>query len=58
MSDEEKLKMCTGKPAFASKVQAERNGQRSYLCQVCHYYHRTGQISQIQNPVLRSDTKL
>lgn len=44
---------CQNKRAFASKADAEKSGQRGYRCPVCHYWHRTGGVRKLFNPVLR-----
>lgn len=44
---------CHTKRAFASKQDAEKSGQRAYLCPVCHFWHRTGGVRTIWNPVLK-----
>ena len=49
-------KVCiTGKIGFDSQKEAEHGGQRSYKCPLCRYYHRSGPILPITNPVLRTD---
>jgi hypothetical protein len=48
-------KTCYDKTAFASRKAAEKSGQRAYKCEVCHFWHRAGQILPIRNPVLRTN---
>jgi hypothetical protein len=46
-------KDCLAKRAFVDQRSAERSGQRAYRCPVCHYWHRTGPVTPVKNPVLR-----
>jgi len=44
---------CLSKRAFPSKTAAEASGQTAYKCPVCRFWHRTGPVTPIRNPVLR-----
>jgi len=48
------LRMCWRKRAFASRAAARAAWMHVYQCPVCRYFHRSSQVSRIQNPVLPS----
>jgi len=55
MSEIDRLKTCQSKKAFASLEAATAGGQRGYKCPTCHFYHRTGEVLPLANPVLGPD---
>lgn len=52
------LKMCKRKKAFASREAAAAVGMHVYECPICHFFHRTGSVLPLQNPVLPAQFSL
>lgn len=45
----------SGKVCFKTEEDAVKHGFRAYKCLWCKYWHRTGKVTEIQNPVLKKE---